>query len=299
MDTPFILGTAQLGCDYGINNSVVDYSDDHAFDVLEAAWSEGIRLLDTAEAYPNSQEMIGRFIERYPSMEFKICTKLAKLDGSLEAKPAQEIVTHIQDDLCKLRIKKLYSYSLHSFEMCRNAQVMDSLLACKGVHFEKLGVSIYEPWELEYIVAHAELGVDMVQLPFNLWNCSQWLRDNLIERAAGSGITLVARSVFAQGLVFMDPDSSFPRSINMQRSLREFRRFAERRQLNVAEVAAGFVSSFDSIACCTYGCETAQQVRENATMVRAAKGSWSSEEIASQTLASAELDQSKLDPRNW
>ncbi|WP_267615251.1 aldo/keto reductase [Gordonia bronchialis] len=51
------LGTWQLGADWG------DVHEDDALGVLQAAYDEGVRFFDTADAYGDgrSEELIGRF----------------------------------------------------------------------------------------------------------------------------------------------------------------------------------------------------------------------------------------------
>ena len=50
-----ILGTVELGLDYGINNSEGKPSKMQAFELLDTAWNGGIRELDTAAAYGDSE----------------------------------------------------------------------------------------------------------------------------------------------------------------------------------------------------------------------------------------------------
>ena len=67
-----ILGTVQLGLNYGVNNSAGKPSLETAFDILNLAYESGIRTIDTAEAYGDSQEVIGQYIEQFPNKKFKI-----------------------------------------------------------------------------------------------------------------------------------------------------------------------------------------------------------------------------------
>ena len=53
-----VLGTVQLGMDYGINNSSGKPDQREAVSLLAAAYSKGIKYLDTAEAYGTAQQVI-------------------------------------------------------------------------------------------------------------------------------------------------------------------------------------------------------------------------------------------------
>jgi aryl-alcohol dehydrogenase-like predicted oxidoreductase len=72
-----VLGTAQLGSRYGLNNSNV--SKKQSFKILEYAWKNGIKTYDTAASY-NSQKILGEFIKTNGIYrEIKIYTKISSL----------------------------------------------------------------------------------------------------------------------------------------------------------------------------------------------------------------------------
>ena len=50
-----------MGLDYGINNSYGKISNRQSFEILSLAFSNGINILDTAEVYGNSHQIIGKF----------------------------------------------------------------------------------------------------------------------------------------------------------------------------------------------------------------------------------------------
>ena len=55
-----ILGTAQFGMNYGINNSMGVPEDKDVSSILDYAHKNGINTLDTAIAYGNSEERLGK-----------------------------------------------------------------------------------------------------------------------------------------------------------------------------------------------------------------------------------------------
>ena len=61
-----LLGTAQLGLNYGINNKDGKPSVESSIEILSAAYDNNIRFLDTAEAYGDAHEVIGNFHKQYP-----------------------------------------------------------------------------------------------------------------------------------------------------------------------------------------------------------------------------------------
>ena len=56
-----ILGTAQMGLDYGINNHKGKISQKESLSILKVAYNSGIRILDTAEAYGDAHQLIGNY----------------------------------------------------------------------------------------------------------------------------------------------------------------------------------------------------------------------------------------------
>ena len=61
MISKLILGTVQFGLEYGINNTTGIPSKENVKLILDLAYNNGINLLDTAEAYGDSQKKIGEY----------------------------------------------------------------------------------------------------------------------------------------------------------------------------------------------------------------------------------------------
>ncbi|AUS05210.1 aldo/keto reductase [Pseudotamlana carrageenivorans] len=72
MNSKLVLGTVQLGLNYGINNQIGQPSLDKAFGILNTAFDNGIQILDTAEGYGNSHEIIGEFLKNNSNKSFEI-----------------------------------------------------------------------------------------------------------------------------------------------------------------------------------------------------------------------------------
>ena len=67
------LGTAQFGLDYGISNSSGEVSDEELKKILVSAKQFGVRYLDTANVYGDSESRIGEMTELTKS--FGVITK--------------------------------------------------------------------------------------------------------------------------------------------------------------------------------------------------------------------------------
>ena len=55
-----VLGTVQLGLDYGIANSQGKPSDEQAAELVSTVWKGGISVFDTAQAYGDSEAVLGK-----------------------------------------------------------------------------------------------------------------------------------------------------------------------------------------------------------------------------------------------
>lgn len=103
-----VLGTAQFGLDYGINNKRGKLSKKEVFKILTYAKKNEIETLDTAYGYGDSEKIIGEFIKKN-KICFKIISKLPKCNS----KTVEYIFLK---SLAKLSQDKIYGYLIHDFE---------------------------------------------------------------------------------------------------------------------------------------------------------------------------------------
>lgn len=295
-----VLGTAQLGSAYGVNNREGELSEAAAFEILDAAWEGGVRVLDTAEAYGASQAIIGAYQKRHPDRSFRICSKLSAGFGREGLDLETELGDRAVSSLDELGASSFFVYYLHSFEMCRDEKLVEALQSLKRSLITKsIGVSLYEPQELEYLITHAKGTIDAVQIPFNVFNCAQWIQGGLLEKASAAGISIFVRSVYLQGLVFKDPEETFVRTLGLSDALGYFCSKAEAGGASRSRLACDFVRSFEDVSYVVLGCESPRQVAENTAFFAEEPGSWSCEDLAGQIQESALIPPRALDPRFW
>ena len=192
-----ILGTVQFGLDYGINNSIGKPSNNSINSILDYAYENNVKILDTAESYGDSQLKIGQYHSN-SSNKFKVITKF---DSSNIPK---YISANIYRDLDQLNINELYCYMFHSFSdydkyfhKYKN-ELID--LKDKGI-IHKIGVSLHSNTEAFEVMKNNQIA--LIQLPFNLldnWNH----RKDVLSYAKLNGFEIHTRSVFLQGLFFQE-----------------------------------------------------------------------------------------------
>ena len=193
-----VLGTAQFGLPYGISNSSGQVSRAEIRNTLDFAWGSGVRALDTAIAYGDSESRLGE----YGVTGWRVISKLphVELDGSALSAEVEGLVA---GSLERLKIPRLQGLLLHrSGDLLgpRGAALYRCLLSLKKSGLvEKIGVSIYDPQELEDV---SGFELDLVQAPFNILDRrladSGWL-----SRLASRGTEVHVRSIFLQGLLLM------------------------------------------------------------------------------------------------
>jgi aryl-alcohol dehydrogenase-like predicted oxidoreductase len=205
-NTKLALGTVQFGLKYGINNQSEVLTETGVRSILDEAFSNGIDLLDTAPAYGNSEEVLGR----NAIGNFNVVTKLPA-----ETKTGQ-VKSALEKSLNDLSISTVYGYILHDYsDLKRNPTLWKELkeLKVEGL-VKKIGISIYHPEELQHFLS---LGFcpDLVQFPMNIADRRfvKWLP---ILKEMGTEIHI--RSAFLQGLLLMEKEKrpSFFKPVNKQ-----------------------------------------------------------------------------------
>ncbi|MEM3036367.1 MAG: aldo/keto reductase [Thermoplasmata archaeon] len=132
------MGSAQFGLDYGINNTIGRPSKKEIFKILEVAYENGIKKIDTATSYGNALDIISEFHKCNSKIRFDIINKLLVRDFLDE----KSFVCSIE----KLDIPHYNSVLFHSFEEFKilNKKVLKKINEyIKKDLIKKIGVSVY------------------------------------------------------------------------------------------------------------------------------------------------------------
>lgn len=249
-----ILGTAQFGLEYGINNTSGKPSIDSVFEILETAYDLGVRTLDTAEAYGDAHDIIGEFHRKNPLKLFNIITKLPASISSLDDKI---------DSYCKqLHVSKLKAVLFHSFNTYReNRSAIDSLhsFRLKG-KVEYLGVSVYTNDQIEDVIGDCR--IDIIQLPFNLFD-NNFQRGDILQKAKMKGKILHSRSVFLQGLFFSSLQNDHKVVAGLQRELAYINRLSKLSDISLGTMALSYCVGQGTLDSVLVGVDNLSQLRKN------------------------------------
>ena len=199
-----VLGTAQLGMPYGIANRTGQPDVETAVSIVKTAWEGGIREFDTAQAYGESEAVLGRaFASLGISNDVRIITKI---DPKLEPRQRQTIQRAVDKSLDRLQVPCLYGIMLHREEWLDNlSHGLDETLRALVLDgtVQHLGVSLYNPAKALQVLQSDIF--DMIQVPANILD-RRFADAGVFKLADEKGKQVYIRSVFLQGLLLMKPE---------------------------------------------------------------------------------------------
>jgi uncharacterized protein len=242
--------------DYGINNNDGKPSFEKVKDILDFAYLKGIRLLDTAEAYGDSQSRIGEY-HKITSHKFNIITKFSPTRPDL----SENIIERVNNNLTTLGVEFLYSYMFHSYDDYKIyfPSFKDDLIELRKTNkIKKIGVSLHTNDQIIEILK--EKHIDQIQLPFNLLDNSNQRKDILLK-AKSKGIEIHTRSVFLQGLFFKDPNELSGSLLNIKEDLNKLNNLVSNENMN--DLALNYVCSKDYIDGVLIGVDSVNQLKSN------------------------------------
>ncbi len=174
--------------------------------MLHLARRAGVKLLDTAHAYGDAEEVIGE--QGVVVNEFKIVTKTVPVQlQNVTEWDVSYVSERFLESLKRLQCSQVYGLLVHDADvlLTKNGnQLWSALQEFKEQgQVEKIGVSVYDPEQLGEILDSMQ--IDLVQLPFNIYD-QRFEQSGLLQRLHETGIEVHARSAFLQGLLLMLPD---------------------------------------------------------------------------------------------
>lgn len=261
------LGTVQLGLSYGISNSAGKPDTATSHSILNAAMECGINTLDTASAYGDSEEVIGKWLSGKPAIEHPlIVTKIIGLDFSSLSALRASFREKVEMSKKRLGLSQLPVLMLHHFSEALGHEeeiktVFSELKASGDILFS--GTSAYSDDDYGRI---AELGFDAAQIPLNIFDWGQ-IENGGLKKLQDAGMMVFARSVYLQGLVFKEPETLDDNMAFCRDTLVKYRALCHKYSLSPAALAISYASSRSEVTSLVLGCETVEQVKANAALL--------------------------------
>lgn len=263
--SPMTLGTVQLGMNYGIANNAGKPDEEKSFTILRTALEGGVTALDTARAYGDSELVIGRFLKQWQGEKPAIITKIPTLQGDSPKELERFVIESVEQSLERLGVSKLEAVMLHGAKdpMIHGMACADAMQALV-VHgyTDKVGVSVYTAEDIEGMLPYDIFSV--TQVPMSIFD-QRLIAGGSVAELQQRGYDVFVRSVFLQGLFFLNPDS-LDDPILLEYAapkIRLLNNIAGELGMSVAQLAIAFMRDCAGVTSLVLGADTPEQVRSN------------------------------------
>lgn len=202
-----ILGSAQFGLDYGIDNPTGKIDSSEVMEIISIASKMGINFIDTARSYGDAEKVIGIIKDSMPALDMKIITKLSPSIDIDSDDISQDIESAVKKSIFTsmafLNLNKIEVLMLHRAEHIDSYHglIWNKLLQYKNLGLiSKLGASVQSPEELSKCLKIKS--IEYIQLPFNLldWRWGEFI-DEIFQQKKERFLQIHTRSSFLQGLI--------------------------------------------------------------------------------------------------
>jgi aryl-alcohol dehydrogenase-like predicted oxidoreductase len=257
------LGTVCFGQHYGLSNRMGKTPYYEAEKILNIAKEAGIRTIDTAAHYGESEEVLGKLLPR--NHDFEIVTKVPafrkrRLDPEDGETLRKTFFTSLKR-LCQDKVEALLLHNPDDLFLPGGRilyEVMYSLVNEKTV--EKIGVSAYTKEQAEAVLTRYK--VDLIQLPINIFD-QRLLHSGTLAKIKSRNVEIHARSAFLQGLMLMDPGELDPYFNPIKPVLARFHRAFKEKCISPIQAALSFLSRIEEIDKIIIGVNTGDQLKAN------------------------------------
>lgn len=184
------LGTVQFGQAYGVSNARGQVTGEDVAAILARAAGDGVTVLDTAANYGEAEAVLAR----QNLAPFRTVTKTISVRNGIEA-----VIARARQSAASLKADTLLVHAATDLE---NADLWPALqrLKADGL-FRKIGISVYAADDPSSLAA--QFKPDVMQLPFSLLD-QRLQQDGTLAKLKTSGVEIHARSLFLQGLLFLE-----------------------------------------------------------------------------------------------
>lgn len=256
-----VLGTAQLGMNYGIANTTGQPVYDTAKSIVQEAWDSGICEFDTAQAYGQSEQILGQIFKNLGVADkAKVITKFAP---DVDHSDRVALNNALEISLNNLGVESLYCLMLHREDMLdlwKNGLKENLMDMVASTRVKYIGISVYSPEKA--VQALNTDGISMVQLPANIMD-RRFEKAGVFQNADDAEKTIYVRSSFLQGLLLMSPDDMPEHMRFAAPVLNRLASIAQDIGLSINELCVGYIKNAFPHALLVFGAETPEQVKEN------------------------------------
>lgn len=259
------LGTVQFGFHYGIANDIGKPCEDVCFNMMKTALESGITSFDTARAYGISEDIIGEFFKKENVEIPYITTKVAIEDDQPVDTLEKHIITSVETSLEKLSLNKVNNVMLHDgdwlFKRGKEVESYFSSLIKHG-YCDSVGVSLYNGNEIDKMLEFEAFTT--TQLPMSIFD-QRIINGGYMDKLQDRGINVFVRSVFLQGLFFLDPEKIKDPILleHAKPRILKLHELSEKEGMTIAEMAITFLRDLPGVISLVLGADNTEQIRSN------------------------------------
>ena len=282
-----VLGTANFGNEYGIANHNKLLSQDAMLSIINWAQQNGINHFDTALAYGDAEEILGRYLDLSlaPSIDTKLDERSCQSRDSIV-----EIARKTRDMLGVESLSTLYLHDEGLLQTSSKNEISAGLREVLNLGVAKqIGVSVYS--EAAVIACKRALPeLSVFQVPENICD-RRLIASRHIRSLADDGNSFMVRSIFLQGLLLMEP-SSIPAKLRLaSEGLKTLNEFAKVNSTTVIKLCLAYANSISWASGIVVGVNSLEQLKEIREFSSSPPKGWD-KEIST-------LPMEIIDPRKW
>ncbi|WP_457100786.1 aldo/keto reductase [Microbacterium sp. P5_E9] len=271
------LGTAQLGDLYR------PLTAQDCVDIVDTAWSEGIRYFDTAPLYGFglAERRLGDALRTYPRSEYTLSSKVGRILTDREAEPhfrwdfsAEGVRASLDTSLYRLGTTHIDLVLIHDPQEHLDWALNEALPALEALRDNgEVGAIGVGSGSIEALVAFAETGcVDALMVAGRYTLLEHPAAERLLPLCDANGISVINVGVFNSGLLAADEprrDSHYEYQAVPHEQLARARELAVAAGLfdtTLPQAALAFAAAPVAVASVVVGAESADQVARNAEL---------------------------------
>ena len=250
-----VLGTAQFGLTYGVNNFSGKVDEIEILKILDFANEIKINFLDTANLYGDAQKIIGKLNDN----RFNIISKFPHVCSIENLKKEFDSTTS------ELKLNNIYAYLSHNpNDLINNPEIWNQLSEYRKIKkIEKIGVSLYNTHELDELLK-MNIIPDIVQLPYSLLDRKF---EPYFDKLKSLSVDIHVRSVFLQGLYFKDLNFLPKKIIKLKPYLLKLNDICNQFDVDINLLALNFVYFNTFIDNIIIGIDNLSQLKINCNLI--------------------------------
>jgi len=249
----FILGTANFGSEYGLINKH-NVSNKEVIKILKIAKKNNVNIIDTADLYGNSENLIAN----NNLLDFEIITKISF--GTNEIDQFEKYINNfVESRLKKFNKNYIYGLLLHKPEEIylnkkKLLKIFDKL---KNEKLIKLtGSSIYYDSQIDLELKDF---YNIIQIPLNIFD-QRFLISDKILKLKENGILLHARSIFLNGLLLKKRKNLHNHFLKWDKLFIDFNEWLNKNEVEAIDACINFVKKQSIIDNIVVGFENSEQL---------------------------------------